>query len=284
MAEEMNLWGYVSQDEMGGSNNFGNWKWGVNFDVRLKNIEYHKAGTNDNGQEIGAKVVLTFAEKDNDNETATQKLNIYEPDEEKQKDFNGNELVKGSEEFEKAYKRQTKTSSRALCEIAECFVDGRRLNEGILKAQERLLSEKKKFGFAEFANVIINAIKSDSKWQDRPLDLFLQYASKLSSKGNSYLVVPNANMGHFVVPHQVGEWEEEKVPFSHYRLYLKENGVKTQKLHPIMRGNFESFWKNNAEKVTMENKKEDVFAETSLTAESISTPSSSSNDIDWDNL
>lgn len=260
MAEETNLWGYVSQEEMGGNNNFGNWHWGVNFDVRLKNIEYHARTKKDDGTEVNPKIIISFKEKENDNDSAVKTLTIFEPDENKQIGYDKTELTKGTEEFEKSYAKQVKTASRALCDLAECFVNGIYLNNAITKTQQKYNSEKKKFGFAEYANLIIGVIKAQKDWQNKPLDLFMQWASKLSSKGNSYLEIPNANQGHYVCVHQEGEWEEEKIPFHHYRLYLKENGVKTQKLHPIMRGNFEYFWKNNAEKIEVApEKKADDF-------------------------
>lgn len=276
--EENNLFGYVAQDEMGGNGSFGNWHWGVNFDVRLKNIEYHQKGKNDDGKEVNAKVIMSFIEANAEGDDAVKKLTVYEPDENKQIGFDGKEYEKGSADFNKAYEKQAKTASRALCDIAECFYEGKTLSANVTKVQSQLAKEGKKFGFTEFANFIIKAIKSFKNWQDKPLDLFMQWSSKLSNKGNSYLEIPNANMGHFVCAHQEGEWEEEKVAYDHYKLFLKENGVKTRKQHPIARGNFKYFWDHNAEQVKMEEKKEkeDLFGETENKG--------GSEDINWDDF
>ena len=280
MTEEKKVWGYATPNEI--EQNGGDWKWGVNQNVFLKDIEYHEETTNEKGNKVDAKVVMSFMYEESPEDV--KKLMVFEPD---PNSYYSNALKKavrkGDENFnrkdaEENFKKQVRNVEKTISDILTCFVEPDRCLEIFRKAHQKADELKKEFTFKDYANVVISAIKS-TNFQSMPLDLMLQYSSKLSDNGNSFLEVANGNQGHYVVRHQEGEWEEDKVPFHHYRLYKLENGVRTTTKHPISRGNFDLFWKNNAEKITVkpeiaEQKKEDF-------AEELKRESNKQEEIDW---
>lgn len=267
------LFGYVSQEDVTVSQS-SKWKWGVNFDVRLKNIEYHEATKNKDDKEVSPKVVITFGFADDTDEKNYKKLTVFEPD--KTKQYVDGKLVSetdNQEEVYKQYTKQVKKATRSILDIAECFIEPQKLETAIRNAQSTAVAKKAVFGFREFSNLIIKGIKSKD-FENIPLDLFLQYSSKLSTSGNSYLEIPGAGQGHYVTKHKEGEWQEEKVDKKYYKLFKLENGVKTKEEHPISRGDFEYFWKHNVEKISVKDNKKDVDEFND------ETPSSSGDD--WD--
>lgn len=284
MTEELNVWGFTSQEEIQKTNE-SNWKWGVNHNVFLKEIEYHPATTNEEGKQVNSKLKMTFGFKDDDN---NKNLILFEPEEGRSYNKSLKKWVKEGEEgydekkAKQMYKIQAENVAKTISNILSCYLDENKISTAISAVQQNCKSAKKEFGFNEFASLAIKGINS-VKFQEIPLDIMLQYSSKLSSNGNSYLEIADASIGLFACNHIEGEWEEEKVPLNHYILFKLENGVRTNTKHPISRGKNEYFWKTNAEKVTIKNVKKEVsFLDTNLSSNT--TPASSSDDIDWDNL
>ena len=274
MAEEMNF-GFVSLEEIQKSSNSSSWKWGVNQNVFLKEIEYHaKDG------DKSAYVSMSFGFEDDEN---TKSLIIFEPDIHSHYSKSlGKRVKEGEEGFdekyaETLYKVKLNSANRTFSNILGCFLEESKIKSAISKTRENLAKTKQDFGFAEFAKLTINGIKA-TNFQTVPLDIMLQYAAKLSEKGNSYLEIATADGGLFVCGHQEGEWEEEKIPMKHYKLFKKENNVRTNICHPIMRGPKEYFWNTNAEPVTIK-KKEDLFD--AAVSNAPATTTSAADDIDW---
>lgn len=280
MAEEMNF-GYVGLEEIQKGGNSGSWKWGVNFNVRLKDIEYHEATTNEKGLKVSPKVVMTFGFE---NEESTKTLTIFEPNPDSCYSKTLKKFVsRGEEGFDEEraqviYNVRFDSANKTLSNILGCFLEKEKIMAAMQKAQQNCVETKKKFGFAEFARLVISGIKS-TNFQTVPLDIMLQYSSRLSDKGNSFLEIPEADKGLFVCKHQEGEWEEEKIPMKHYKLFKLENNVKTNIEHPISRGSNSYFWNTNAEPVNIK-KKEDPFDAAVSSAPAATT--SAADDINWD--
>lgn len=274
MAEETNF-GYVSLEEIQKGSNSSSWKWGVNQNVFLKEIEYHaKDG------DKSAYVSMSFGFEDDEN---TKSLIVFEPDINSHYNKSlGKRVKEGEEGFDEKYaeilyKAKLNSANRTFSNILGCFLEESKIKSAISQTRENLAKTKQDFGFAEFAKLTINGIKA-TNFQTVPLDIMLQYAAKLSEKGNSYLEIATADGGLFVCKHQEGEWEEEKIPMKHYKLFKKENNVKTNIKHPISRGSNAYFWNTNAEPVSIK-KQADPFDPAA--ASTASTPAAS-NDIDWD--
>lgn len=279
MAEEISF-GFVSQEDIQKGGNSSLWKWGVNFDVRLKDIEYHEATINDNGKKVSPKIVMTFGFE---NDESNKMLTIFEPNPDTcynktlKKFVNRGEEGFDEERAQTMYNIKIDVANKTISNILGCFLEKEKIMTAIQKAQKNCLETKKKFGFADFVRLAINGIKS-TNFKTVPLDIMMQYSSRLSEKGNSFLEIPEADKGLFVCKHQEGEWEEEKIPMKHYKLFKKENNVKTNIEHPISRGSNAYFWNTNAEPVSIK-KQADQFD--TAAASTASTPAAS-NDINWD--
>lgn len=240
MAEEFNNWGeYTPQEDVTSKGN--NWKFGLNQNVRLKSFEYHEAIEKD-GKTTSPKILAMFGNEEDTDEKSFKKLYIWEPDENKIY-FDGKLTEKGTDEWKKGMEKQLKTAKRTVFDIIECFI-------GIDKIKS-LLSTQKPKSFKEFATLMVKVVEKYNN--NTPIDLFLQYATKLY-EGKTVLEIPNANMGHFVTKHYEGDYREDVKIGEHLRYYLYENDVKTDKMHPIIRGSFKYWWDNNFKKVEIKSK------------------------------
>lgn len=265
---EKNVWGYVSQEEVNPTQFENSWKFGLNQNVVLKSYEFHYAGKNDNGFDVGNKVLIKFGHKEDTDEQKFKKLYIFEPTKDKIY-MNGNLLTEDDPNFEKQYEKNMNRCIRTILDLAECFYENEKVRD--------FLQTRKPSSFEEFAKTIGELLKM-VKTEDVMLDLFLQYSSKLY-EGKSYLEIPNAAMGHYVTKHFEGDYREERIENTSLKYYLYENDVKTDKMHPIMRGNFKPWWEKNAVKTEVKSESSELPWENNKPAEK------PSDDIpDWSKL
>ena len=256
--EQTSLWGYTAQEEIT-PNDGGNWQFGLNTGVYLKKAELHEKT-----DKSSMKVMFAFGHKEDDDEKYYKKLYIFEPNTEKQWD-KGVEVLSSDPKFQDLYAKDVKKACRTMLDLAECYYDAVKIQDAISKNSPK--------SFKDYANIIVSIInKADFK--NIELDLFLQYSSRLY-EGKSFLEIPNANMGHYVVKHQEGDYREERVEKHHLKYFLYENDVKTDKIHPFCRGNFAPWWEKNASKVEVP---EETTTTTNSTDISWVTDNSSSNE------
>ena len=136
---------------------------------------------------------------------------------------NNTELTVGTEEYKTALVAAEKITSSIICHFAEAFMTKEALAQLF---QTGLITD-----FKSFVTLIEQAIKKTSNWEQKPLQIFLQYQGKPNDNGKTYLEIPkNLKQGLFIVPKQEGSWTEDKTA-THLR-YVNEKGV----IHPISRG------------------------------------------------
>jgi hypothetical protein len=149
------------------------------------------------------------------NESEYQKR-FYEPT---QVYYSGVQIDKTHTEYEKQKDKAEDDFSAAIVHIVEAFVPRAKVDATLAPGIA---------DFKDFANKMTNLVAT-SPDKDKPVDIFLQWQSKVVND-KQYLEIPNrVGQGLFIVPHVAGNFKENRDGGT--LRYLNELG----EVHPISR-------------------------------------------------
>jgi len=185
MSNEMLFGGFVSDDTSSSSA----LKFGLNQKVKLTKFEYNPAiefKNGDSAEGIEAEINVNGM---------TLRMNIYPTT----KVYFKNEEITNPQHPE--FRKGVTLLKKRIFHIAKCFASEAQLIEAVAIPKN----------FGDFVNAIIGTFEDG--WQNKELDLFLQYQWQLKEGAErKYLEIPKkTSQGPFLIPHVSSVFSEVKV-------------------------------------------------------------------------
>lgn len=169
------MYGYTNSEELVPTNQGG--KFGLNTKAFVTKFEYNPNG----GSNGSAGDCMDLTVKIEDREFRRRFFPVSKVYSEGKE--GGNEITDTtSEEYKKAFERDSKRLSASICEVVECFVP----QADIEKALSTPLNS-----FKDFALILENLVKQ-SDFKNTPVDVFIQYQGSIKGDNNkTYLQLPS---------------------------------------------------------------------------------------------